>query len=304
MPVSTSDVIVVSSVPDLRVFLSSIPPSSTLYFDLEGNRLSRHGTITLITILVHPHDVLWLIDVIAIGKGTFTVALSDGRSLKSILEDPDIPKYIWDVRNDADALWALYQVGIKGVTDIQLLENVSRAGDKTYVHGLDKTVQSDLKLGFMELHRWMRTKREVKTLMATDIFSTRPMDSKTTQYCVNDVIHLPALHALYLKGIGRDSLLRVKEESARRVDEAHSPGYEPLSRNKTLGPWGSGIGKRPTFEDVLEELEDQRIDRFAAEIFGHDDFLSYYSYDDEGGTNAADGAFYPEVFDSCWDKSL
>ena len=32
-----------------------------------------------------------------------------GETLKSILEDPDIPECAWDVRNDADALWALYK---------------------------------------------------------------------------------------------------------------------------------------------------------------------------------------------------
>ena len=45
-----------------------------------------------------------------------------GKTLKSIFEDPDIPKCLGDVRNDAEALWALYHVGLAGVTDIQFLE--------------------------------------------------------------------------------------------------------------------------------------------------------------------------------------
>ena len=91
-----------------------------------------------------------LIDVLVLGKSAFTTA-----------SNPDIPKCAWDVRNDADALWALYHVGLAGVTDIQLFENASRAGDKTYIRGLDKSVQFDLKLGFMEIHRWIRTKKEI-----------------------------------------------------------------------------------------------------------------------------------------------
>jgi hypothetical protein len=121
---------------ELEAFLSSVPPSSTLYLDLEGNCLSRHGTISLIAVLIYPQGVVRLIDV-------FTKASNNGKTLKSILEDPDIPKCAWDVRNDADALWALYHVGLAGVTDIQLLENASRAGDKTYIRGLDKSVQFD-----------------------------------------------------------------------------------------------------------------------------------------------------------------
>ena len=84
---------------------SSIPPSSTLYLVLEGNCLSRHGTISLITILIYPQRVVRIIDVLVLGKLAFTTASNNGKTLKSILEDPDIPKCAWDVRNDADALW-------------------------------------------------------------------------------------------------------------------------------------------------------------------------------------------------------
>jgi len=226
---------------ELEAFLSSIPPSSTLYLDLEGNCLSRHGTISLITILIHPQRVVRLIDILALGESAFTTASDDGKTLKSIFEDADIPKCAWDVRNDADALWALYGVGLAGVIDIQLLENASRIGDKTYIRGLDKSVRFDLNLGFMEIGRWIQTKKEVQSLMPANVFASRPMDAKTVQYCANDVIHLPDLHALYLSRIRSRWLARAKKESARRVAEAHSPGYDPQSPTKKLGPWGSGI---------------------------------------------------------------
>jgi len=231
---------VTSSVPEPRGFLSSIPPSSTLYLDLEGNSLSRHGTISIITILIHPQRVVRLIDILVLGELAFTTASDNGKTLKSIFEDADIPKCVWDVRNDADALWALYGVGLAGVIDIQLLENASRTGDKTYIRGLDKSVRFDLKLGFMEINRWIQTKKEVQSLMPANIFASRPMDAKTVRYCANDVIHLPDLHALYLGRIKRNWLARAMKESARRVAEAHSPGYDPQSPTKKLGPWGSG----------------------------------------------------------------
>jgi exonuclease 3'-5' domain-containing protein 1 len=62
------------------------------------------------------------------------------RTLEFIFEDLDVPKCVWDVWNDADALWALYHIKLARVTDIQLLENTSRANDKQYVRGLDKSV--------------------------------------------------------------------------------------------------------------------------------------------------------------------
>ena len=73
--------------------------------------------------------------------------------------------------------------------------------------------------------------------MPPDVFATRPIDAKTAQYCVNNVIHLPDLHALYLRRITVDWLAMATEESARRVAEAYSPGYEPQSATKKLRPW-------------------------------------------------------------------
>jgi hypothetical protein len=43
-------------------------------------------------------------------------------------------------------------------------------------------------------------KKEVQSLMPADV-AARPIDAKTVQYCVNGVIHLPNLHALYLRRI-------------------------------------------------------------------------------------------------------
>ncbi|KAM0261939.1 hypothetical protein ACHAQJ_001942 [Trichoderma viride] len=271
---STGDLISTST--QLQTFLSSISPSNTLYVDCEGNNLSRHGTISLITILVQPQGLIRLIDILTLGKASFTTASRDGKTLKSIFETPSITKCFWDVRNDADALWALYRVNLFGVVDIQLLENASRAGDRKFVHGLDKSVQRDLSLGFMELHHWIRIKKETKSLMSNDIFTVRPMDPKTAQYCTNDVIHLPALHQMYLRRLLANWQVKVKEESARRVSEAHSPLYEPQSRAKALGPWPT-----LTFDQMLEKMEDQAMEDRARDMFGYEDEMDCFDIDED-----------------------
>lgn len=302
---SASNPALISSVPELEDFLSSILPSDTIYVDLEGNRLSRHGTISLVTLLIHPSIVVRIIDILALGSTAFTTPSKSGKSLKSMLEDSSIPKCIWDVRNDADALWALYRVSIAGVTDIQLLENASRPSDKTYVRGLDKCVQHDLKLGFMELNRWIRTKKEVQGLMPYGVFTARPLDAKIIQYCANDVTYLPGLHTFYVNRIKGDWLTKAIEESAKRVVEAQSPTYDPQAPSKKVGPWGlGGEMRRTTMDEMLDELDNQRMDAMARDMFGDADEVGYYEYDDDGGgTNAADGAFCPEAFDSCWDRN-
>lgn len=314
----------ISTAAELEIFISSIPPSSTLYLDLEGYKLSRNGSIAIITVLIHPQMVVELIDVSTLKDAAFTTPAKNGKSLKSILEDKETPKCLWDVRNDADALWALHKVLLAGVTDVQLLENASRPGDKTHVLGLDKCIQADLKLGFMELNRWLRTKRDMRLLMTTDLFASRPMDSRTIQYCINDVIHLPALHAFYMKRIDPEWLPKAMDESERRVLSALSPDYEPQSPTKTRGPWGPGpavpiktldeildeledqammADERDWMDDLFDEFEEQHMDAMERDMFGDD--VGYYDYydDDDGGTNAADGAFCSDAFASCWDKN-
>ncbi|EPE07926.1 3 -5 exonuclease [Ophiostoma piceae UAMH 11346] len=302
MASTTTPPSLISSEADLKEFLSSISSSSILYIDLEGNNLCRHGTISLITILLLPDNVIRLIDVTTLKILTFTVISNDGKSLKSIFEDASISKYIWDVRNDADALWALYHVGLAGVVDIQLLENATRVGSKKYVRGLDKCVQYDLKVGFMELNRWLRTKKETLTMMSTGVFSVRPLDAKTIQYCVNDVIHLPSLQDVYMKRIKTDWLEKVETESVARVAQAHAPGYDPHSSTKTHGPWGSGTTQgRLNVDDPFEYLEEQREEALADELFPYNDDVGYYDWDEDDRVNSADAAM-DDTFDSCWDR--
>lgn len=308
MTTSASNPTLISSVPELKAFLSSIPPSCTLYLDLEGNNLSRHGTISLITILLHPQKTVHLIDVLTLGTTAFTTPSNNAKTLKSILEDLNIPKCIWDVRNDADALWAHYNINLAGITDIQLLENASRSDDKTYIRGLDKCIQHDLSLGFIERERWLRTKKDIKALMPFNIFGVRPMSDKTVQYCVGDVTHLPELYTVYLERINSEWLVKAMQESANRVLEAQSLGYEPQSPAKKLGPWGAGAGdekKVVSMEEMLEMMDEQRMDDMQRDMLGFDDDVGYYDDwdDDWGGTNAADGAIDPEAFDSCWDRN-
>ncbi|KAJ4344025.1 hypothetical protein N0V85_009823, partial [Neurospora sp. IMI 360204] len=175
-------------------------------------------------------------------------------------------------------------VRLAGVTDVQLLENGSRVGEKTYLYGLDRCVERDLGLKYEEKQRWVRIKQEVRALMNmpnNDIFSRRPLDAKTMQYCVNDVVYLPALHNLYAKRITSEWLGKAIDESARRVVEACGSAYEPQSEKKKFGPWGSGLGKHVlTMEEWFEKMEEDEMDARERDTFG-DDYGDYYDYDDD-----------------------
>ncbi|QDS76299.1 hypothetical protein FKW77_002119 [Venturia effusa] len=241
MASANSPSVLISTTHELEEFISTIADSDTLYLDLEGKSLGRNGSICIVSILVHPKHIVRLIDITTLGKDAFTTAGSNGKTLKSILEDDNIMKCIWDCRNDADALYSLYQVSLAGVTDIQLFENATRTGAKTYLCGLAKAIEWDLQLNWSDRRRWQDTKKAVTGLMSSDIFAARPMERNTIDYCVNDLVHLPLLLNVYtarLEVLSSNWTVRVRDATARRIQDARSEGYEPHSEQKRFGPWG------------------------------------------------------------------
>ncbi|KAH6516561.1 hypothetical protein HBI07_249520 [Parastagonospora nodorum] len=143
----------------------------------------------------------------------------------------------------------------------------------------------------------------MKKLMQIDVFSNRPVDAKTMEYCQNDIIHLPALHEIYIARIKPEWLTKVKKESGHRITRAQSPGYDPQSEGKTLGPWGSdGKGRILTIDQMCEIMEEEREEAMERDLFGHDDDLEFLDgndvWDQEGpGDYENWGALHSD-----WDK--
>ena len=130
---------------------TSFPPD--LYFDIHGENLSRNGRISFITLYDRSLEKVYFIDVGAMGLETFTTYVNvkvedrdgdvemkdeavEGKeskplrtrfvSLPAILRSEDIPKVFFDVRNDADVLFSLYDIKLAGVHDLQLMELASK----------------------------------------------------------------------------------------------------------------------------------------------------------------------------------
>ncbi|KLU91687.1 hypothetical protein MAPG_10205 [Magnaporthiopsis poae ATCC 64411] len=235
---------VITSVKQLRDFLPSISHRGALYLDLEGKELGRNGTLDIVTVLCRGKKPSSLIDVRTLGDAAFTTPGKDaGRTLKEILEDPDVTKYFWDVRSDADALWSHHRVRLAGVTDVQLLENATRWGNKKRLAGLGTAVEQYLRLPQEVLSPWLQAKKDVKALLDADedVFSRRPLTPRCVSYCAGDVRWLPTLRSIYTRRANSRLLEKVCAESARRVDEACGPDYQSVSEDKKFGPsWGSG----------------------------------------------------------------
>ena len=247
---------IVSTVPALQEFLSAITPSSTLFVSVKGTNLGRYGAIAIITILIYPQNTTYIIDMLALAQG-LPVLFSDDEddktpTLKSILEDSALPNVFWDLRNDADALWALHNIKLSGVFNLQLMEVMSGADwqKRDSVRGLHYCISCDYPMGNDEMGSWLDNNSTVKLRMVGvlgdasgigNVFSVRPVDEELVKYCVNDVEYLPRLREIYMRRLvstnGSNAVTKVALESAKRLEEAWAAGYQPYGKGRMVSPW-------------------------------------------------------------------
>lgn len=186
---------------DALADLPVMPPS--LYVDLEGVNLCRHGSISIIQIYVLPNDHTYLVDVHSLGEAAFSTRSHDKRTLREIMESSAVPKVFFDVRNDSDALYSHFGVGLNGVHDLQLMELATRRPPRGYVSGLRKCIQREVQMTAAELHTWKVTKEKGLNLFepgrggSYEVFNIRPLSDDILKYCIQDVRLLPKLWVAY-----------------------------------------------------------------------------------------------------------
>lgn len=218
--------------------------ADAIYLDLEGVDLSRHGSISIIQIWVPPRQQAFLVDVHTLGMQAFTVTNSQCKTLKQTLESKKISKYLFDVRNDADALYALFNIQLAGVIDVQLQELASRRGPKHALCGLAACMEQERALSGSALIQWQSTKAEVIKMFdpklggSYEVFNKRPLPQILMDYCIGDVQVLPILSSIYEHRLNNQWSEKVKVESVKRLKESRSPDYEPKGKQKMFGPKG------------------------------------------------------------------
>lgn len=216
-----------------------------LFIDLEGENLSRHGTVSLLTLLISSGRGLerfYLIDIHTLGRAAFYTRGKDNKTLKDILESSRIPKVFFDVRNDSDALYSHYGVELHYIWDIQLMESATRPNTKSrkYLSGLSKCIITAL--NNQEGKQWKLSKEKGDSLWNPDkggsykVFDTRPLPKEIESYCIGDVQYLPRLYHKYRRDTKGWSDLIV-EESQKRVSESQGSRYIPKGAWKALSPW-------------------------------------------------------------------
>ena len=246
------DIIVVDSATTLVSLLENLidlptnPPS--LYLDLEGVKLGRHGSISIISLYIAPIKKVYLIDIHQLGKTAFSTINRSATSLKTILESPTISKVIFDIRNDSDALFSHFQISVNGIHDLQLMELATRKGSKDIVAGLAKCIENESPISAAAKEEWQRTKEAASQLFNPkkggryEVFNDRPMKPEIIQYCARDVALLPGLYNVYDAKLclPREAhwQTRVRKATKDRIKLSQSPNYDGHETWKKIrGPW-------------------------------------------------------------------
>ncbi|KAI0155257.1 ribonuclease H-like domain-containing protein [Xylariaceae sp. FL1272] len=229
---------------DLICNLPTSPPS--LHLDLEGVNLSRHGTVSILQIYDRTQNVTYLVDIYTLGNKAFTTKGNHSHeTLKSILESPSIPKVFFDVRRDSDALYAHFNVDLKGIHDLQLMELATTTRRCSYVRGLAACIDCDLDLSQNEKLEFLDNKNKGKALFAPEkggsfeVFNERPLSNDIYSYCVSDVHYMARLWDTYTnRGLSPEWKEKLERETKARVEESQSPYFCGSGKHMSRCPHG------------------------------------------------------------------
>lgn len=213
-----------------------------IFVDLEGIDLSRHGSISILQLLIPPTPVVHLVDIFRMQGHAFESPGTKDKTLKDILESDQYVKVFFDVRNDSDALFSHFGVDLKGVLDLQLVEYASRPTAGRLIKGLAKCISEDHQMGCTESRKWTQVKEAGQKLFAPErggayaVFNERPLPEALRDYCVQDVMILPKLLVGYANRLQPHMAVQVIDESSKRVLQSQAAHFNGQGRHMALAP--------------------------------------------------------------------
>ena len=220
------------------------PPS--LYLDIEGVSLSRHGSVSIIQLFNVPQNHVFLIDIFGLRHAAFDTPNRSGITLRSVLESEIIPKVFFDVRNDSDALFAHFNIFLGASSDVQLLKAATQPWAQRLA-GLKHCIEHDAQLSVDVLKNWQTVKAKGIRLFSAEhggsyeVFNVRPLLQDIIIYCAQDVVHLPVLWRTYVDRLSKNWLKRVEAETEKRVLLSQAEFYDPKGGDKVWSPWAKNV---------------------------------------------------------------
>jgi hypothetical protein len=172
---------------------------SMIAIDIEGVKLGRSGTVSLVQVAVSENEV-YCFDILALGNAIF----SKKEDLGEILESERILKLFYDCRIDGDVLKAKYKVELRHAYDLQVLYTfVFQPVADPFLKGLQHVLQRP---GIMVCQdklseKVVQIKKEMKAVFlkenGSQIFMRRPLSNEILLYCAADVVYLFRMYHLW-----------------------------------------------------------------------------------------------------------
>lgn len=282
-----TDVIVVDSTTNLLSLLDNLTSiavgSPLLYLDLNGVKLGRHGSISIISLHIATMKKLYLIDIHRLGKSAFSTTNSSATSLKTVLESPTMPKVIFDIRINSGALFSHFQISVDGIKDLQLMELATRKGSKDLLAELAKCIEQDSSVSIAAQAEWQSTQEGASQLYDPkkggryEIFNERPMRPEVVKYCARKVALLPGLYNTYNAKLRLPGeafwQFQVQKATKDRIKLSQSPRYDGNAKTKASGPWD----KEEIEQAIWDWNEEVLFDAFTHD--DEDEDLDYYEDD-------------------------
>ncbi|EFY96889.1 DnaQ-like (or DEDD) 3'-5' exonuclease superfamily protein [Metarhizium robertsii] len=265
IPYSNATWEVVDSIPLLQTVLTKLqglpsnPPS--LFVDLEGIKLGRSGSVSLLSVHVAPTAKTYIIDIFKLGEEAFTATSTSGISLKNILESENIPKVFFDIRNDSNALFSHYGIRVGGIRDLQVMEFATRRGPPArFITGLANCIKYDCPMTESQKQSWLQMKDRAGRLYdpnkggGYEVFNERPLRREICEYSAQDVALLPKLWEAYSTKLSHSNKafwqMMVDDATLKRIKQSQSKHYDGQAESKKFGPW--------TVEEVEEATKSWR----------------------------------------------
>lgn len=297
-----NDIRAIDSENSLITLLHSIPSLAveppSLYIDLEGNALGRHGSISILSLTSLLSK--YLIDIHSLKEAAFSATTTSGTSLKAIPTSPTIPKAAFDIRNDSDALFSLFKVSVDGIKDLRFMELATRKGSRIFVSSLAKCIEKDGPICAAAKAEWSLAKERGLRLLDPkkqgryEVFDERPLKPEIVQYCQQDVAVLPALYEVYnttLRQTGQAFWrVRIRGETENRIKLSQSRRYNGKLEIMAAHGWDNQQVKRwidSWNDDILMEhflgtsVLNENYKWVDALRSGIDDYLDYLENLDE-----------------------
>lgn len=231
------------------------------FLDLEGQNLGRNGTLDILQLYHRNSHTTYLIRVHKLGHDAFdTPGTETAMTLRDLLENVFIPKVLFDVRKDSEALFEHFGVKLQCVRDLQLMEVAARTGNKKYLKGLQTCLLIHGPLSGYTQRCFNRVKAWGRQQMNENpkLFTEEPMSRRAEEYCAQDVQYLPWLYRFYSMYLDETWWQMVLDKSRKRAEDP----WRGLSGGTYFSPWewhwlqtGSQRRRFDNFHGILPSTE-------------------------------------------------